>query len=98
MEKEIEQNGKGSGILQLKVIPGFDYRTMNDKIKKVSAFFFFRDGSGIVCQKKLFGPFILLDKTELRKSAFSVLIDNSVSILKTNPDWNPKGRYAPKAF
>jgi hypothetical protein len=75
MEKEIEQNGKGSGILQLKVIPGFDYRTMNDKIKKVSVFFFFRDGSGIVCPKKLFGPFILLDKTELRKSAFSVLID-----------------------
>lgn len=75
MEKELEQNGKENGILQLKVVPGLDYHAINDKIKKVSAFFFFKDGSGLVCPRKLLGPFILLDKMELRESAFRVLID-----------------------
>ena len=66
IEKDLMENGKDKGVLEIKTV-------QNGQI--VSTYLLFVDGSGIVCLRGLFGPFILLDKTEFRKKIFSVLID-----------------------
>lgn len=66
IETDIMENGKDKGVLEIKTV-------QNGLI--VSTYLLFVDGSGIVCLRGLFGPFILLDKTEFRKKIFSVLID-----------------------
>lgn len=66
IEQDIIKNGKDKGVLEIKTV-------QNGKI--LTTYLLFVDGSGIVCLRGFFGPFILLDKTEFRKKIFSVLID-----------------------
>ena len=74
LAKKILENGRKEGAIKIKITPGLEYHFSNNEIKINSTFLFFSDGSGLVCPREFFGPFVLLGKSDLRRKAFDILI------------------------
>lgn len=68
LEKEILTKSKENGVLKIQTVNKWP-------LEQGSTLLLFSDGSGIVCLRNIWGPFVLLDKTEFRKKVFSILID-----------------------